>query len=805
MHLTRRMFGSRRSWGLVGVSALALTAALSWSQAQAADAASSPQLAAAPSEADATQIEEVVVTARRREEKAQDVPISMTVLGGDALTNTNTYRLEDIATKLPSTNVTVSNPRQNSFAVRGIGNNPANDGLQPSVGVFLDGVYLGRPGMAVFDLTDLEQFELLRGPQGTLFGKNTTAGAVNITTKKPSFTPEANLDVSVGNMNDREFRANVTGPISQNQALRLSVYDTQRDGPLNDVATGKTLDDRDRKGARGQWLVNSGDRLTLRFIAEYGNEGDRQGMTAPYKEINGAGYWKQLAQYKADAAAQGINIQTPYAGHKTYDNDVYANDGQYMKVIQTGVSTIADYDLGGGYNLSSITGVRSWDFYPSNDGDGVSLSIVPAAGWVNHDKQFSQELKVSSPTGGAIDYTTGLFYFAQAQRVHGFTKYGDNITLLRDYLGTVSYDAAGNATFNQAALATATRYAGKTVTTDSDLMTHSVAGFGQANWHATDRLTFTGGLRETYESNEIHLWRNLNGTSTTLPNYSDTSFSKTDSNIGGTLAVDYKLTDNFSPFASYSHGAKAGAMNSTPPTGASLTRNNIVVQPEKVNDFELGFKSQTPDHRGTFNTTGFWTVVQDYQASATVVDPATGKNTSTLQNVGWVASKGVEIDSSYRLFKGFTLGAGGSYDLATYQSYRAGACAAEYKTTAASCDLTGRPVAGAPRWLGNLNGRYEESIAEGWVGYVQAEYTYKSSFFGPWVQDDSSYSKVKPAGLVNLYIGTKLLNDQLDVSLWGRNIFDKRYVMYTAGGTNGAYTAYPGDPMTFGSTLRVKF
>jgi iron complex outermembrane receptor protein len=760
---------------------------------------------AASADSPIEQSEDVVVTARRRQEKAQDVPIPMTVLSGEALTATDTFRIEDIARQLPSTNVTVSNPRQSSVSVRGIGNNPANDGLQPSVGVFLDGVYLGRPGMAVFDLIDLDQLELLRGPQGTLFGKNTTAGVLNITTQKPSFAAGGAAETTFGNLGDREIKAGITGPLDDKQAVRLSVYDTVRDGLLHSVVTGKDYDDRSRYGARGQWLANVNDTLTLRFVAEYNNEGDRQGVAAPYKEINGAGVWAQNARYKADAAALGLTSQTVSQGHDIYGTDVYINDQQSMKVVQGATTLLADYDLGGGFALASVTGFRSWDFYPLNDSDGSTLSLQPAAGGINHDKQFSQELRISSPLGGPIDYTAGLYYFRQQERVHIFNVYGGEVTLLEDFLG--SYDYA-TGVFTPATPAKAGSYLNKTVTTDSRLGTNSTAAFGQANWHLTDQLTLTAGLRNTYENNNIDLWRNLAGTAAatpTNPNYQSDRYSKVDNNLGGTLALDYKLNDNASPYVSYSHGAKAGAMNSQPAAGNPLTPNSIIVRPEKINDVEMGFKSQFFRHRLTFNANTFYALVQDYQASGTVIDPATGRNTQTLLNTGWVQSKGAEIDSSYKLGTGLTVGLNGSYNQVTYRSFRNGSCAAEYETSALYCDLTGRPVAGAPKWISALDSRYEKSVADGWVGYVEAQYTYKSSFFGPWVQDDSAYSKVKAVGLTNLWIGSKILNGQLDIALWVRNIFDKRYVLFTNGGTNGAYTAYPGDPIAFGVTARVTF
>ena len=182
------------------------------------------------------------------------------------------FRLEDLNQRLPSTNVLITNPRQMSFAVRGLGNNPANDALESSVGTYLDNVYLGRPGMANFDLIDIDQIALLRGPQGTLFGKNTTAGVLNISTRAPSFEPSAAFESTGGNDNYWQVRGAVTGPITENLAGRLSASKTYRDGFIDQPLRDNELNEANRTGARGQLLWDASDALNIRFIADYNKE-----------------------------------------------------------------------------------------------------------------------------------------------------------------------------------------------------------------------------------------------------------------------------------------------------------------------------------------------------------------------------------------------------------------------------------------------------------------------------------------------------------------------------------------------------
>ena len=206
----------------------------------------------------------VVVTARRKEERALDVPISLAVLDGDALADAGLSTATDLQERVPNLVVSVPNPRLTSFTIRGLGSSSSNDGLESSVGLFLDGVYLGRQGLSIFDLVDLDRVEVLRGPQGTLFGKNTTAGAVNIVTKLPSQDFEANLESTFGNLGNIQYRGSVTGALVDDVlAGRLTGYLTRRDGLITNTWDGvgtpgddsvRELNNRYYYGLRGQLL-----------------------------------------------------------------------------------------------------------------------------------------------------------------------------------------------------------------------------------------------------------------------------------------------------------------------------------------------------------------------------------------------------------------------------------------------------------------------------------------------------------------------------------------------------------------------
>ena len=230
--------------------AVLVAGSTSWSPAQAAETPAS----ASKGESASGQLETVTVTARRRTESAQAVPTPMSVVGGQALETQRVYRIQDLQQLVPSVNVAYMHARQSSVSIRGLGNNPASDGLEGSVGLYIDNVYLGRPGMAVFDLMDIEQLEVLRGPQGTLFGKNTTAGVINISTRAPSFTPERSIETSLGEDGYFQTKGTISGPLTDDLAGRFSAYRTRSDGDIKNEHDGHDLNGGSRQGFRGQLL-----------------------------------------------------------------------------------------------------------------------------------------------------------------------------------------------------------------------------------------------------------------------------------------------------------------------------------------------------------------------------------------------------------------------------------------------------------------------------------------------------------------------------------------------------------------------
>lgn len=775
---------------------LAVSAILASASAVAVAQGSAPEVQAAqqqPAQAqrqtvngEPVSLDSVVVNARRREESAQSVPTPISVLSGDTLENQRIYRVQDIQQLVPSTNVAYVHARQSSLSIRGLGNNPASDGLEGSVGVYLDNVYLGRPGMAVFDLLDVEQIDVLRGPQGTLFGKNTTAGVLNITTRKPTFDPERSISTSVGGDGYRQVQASVSGGITDTLAGRFSAYRTEDDGYIKNVYDGSDENGGRRHGFRGQLLYKPSGTFNLRWIGEYNEEKASNGTLVLYSTGPTIGGVNRYEQRAAAAGATLVNGR---------DRKVNLDVGHQLTVFQGGTSVEANWTLPSNHTLTSITAYRWWDFTPRND-DGLDVSASINGGVSVRDKQYSQEFRLASPTGGAFDYVLGAYYFRQELDNRAHSIYGP---LADVWNGT----AAG-------ALANVSSF------TDGSIKTDSWALFGQGTWHVTDRLDFTAGLRGTYETKDAWLERYapIGGAAVTGPaatqrqarhgawqsgDLSQHSFSPS-----GLLSLSYQFSPTLLGYTSVSHGEKSGGINLGVGSAPTAGVDSLLVGTERANNFELGFKSTLLGNRLLLNANLFWTEVSGYQANA--YDHAT--RASYLTNAGDVRSRGIEAEITWKPLPGLTLNANGSYNDVTYTDYKDAPCPVEVSFqpgAPASCDLSGHRVVGSSKWIANLNGNYRWRLDNGLQAYANASYAYRSKAVG--TIDDSIYGQLPGYAVVNLSTGLRgrLADGTWDLSLWLKNTFDKTYYTSLWNGQNGSYNGVHGTPRTLGVTARYDF
>ncbi|MCV4281220.1 TonB-dependent receptor [Pseudomonas capsici] len=768
--------------------ALLLAGCAGFSLAHAAETPSTTSAARPDSgtTADETRLKTVTVTTRRREESSQNVPTPISVLDGAALESQRIYQIQDLQQLVPSLNVAYMHARQSSVSIRGLGNNPASDGLEGSVGLYIDNVYLGRPGMAVFDLMDIEQLEVLRGPQGTLFGKNTTAGVLNINTRAPSFTPERSIETSVGERGYFQTKGTISGPLNDQLAGRFSAYRSRSDGDLDNVFDGNRLGGGAREGFRGQLLFKPDEDFSLRWIADYNEESSSAGTRALFSTgptING------VNRYESRAAAAGATLVD--GSHRK----VNLNSDQRVTVHQGGTSLEANWKLANDFTLTSVSSYRWWNFTPRND-DGLNASASYNGGVSVEDKQWSQELRLASPTGGFFDYVVGAYYFGSDLDNKSFTHYGPQADI---WNGTPT-----------GALADVNSLGKGHIETDS------FALFAQGTWHLTPKLDFTAGIRGTYEEKNAWVQRDAPQGGTTVSGaalaarnartgaYESGDLSQYTASPSGMLNLSYHFTDDLLGYATLSHGEKSGGVNLAVGTAPTAGADSLLIGTERANNAELGLKSTLWDRRLQLNANLFWTQVNGYQTNAYDND----NRVQYLTNAGTVRSRGLELESTILPIRGLTLNINGSYNDVRYTSYKDAPCPPEVSLLAgapASCDLSGHQVVGASKYIANVNGEYKWDLDNGLQEYVTASYAFRSKAVG--TVEDSDYAQIPSYAVVNLSTGLRgdLGQGQWDVSLWLKNAFDKTYYTTLWSEPNGGYGGLLGAPRTLGMTARYDF
>ena len=358
---------------------------------------------------------DIVVTARRRTESVQRVPIAISVIGGAALAETGTYNVNRITQLQPSLQFYSTNPRNSAANIRGLGApfGLTNDGIEQGVGIYVDQVYYSRIASATFDFTDTERIEILRGPQGTLYGKNTTAGAINVTTRKPSFTPEARVELTGGNYDFFQGKASVSGPIIADKlAIRLSESVTSRRGTILNTRTGQYVNGQDNVSFRGQLFWQATPDLDVTLFGDYNRQNPI--CCAQYYVRTGSTQRPLSRQYAALAAAQGYAVPSTNAFDRVTDVDTPLRAEQTLG----GTSLLANWDLGGA-TLTSVTAYRFWDWKPSSDRDFIGLPVTTVSANPSQQYQLSQEIRLGSNGTNRFDYVVGAFYFYQSIDTQG--------------------------------------------------------------------------------------------------------------------------------------------------------------------------------------------------------------------------------------------------------------------------------------------------------------------------------------------------------------------------------------------------
>ncbi|WP_419252482.1 TonB-dependent receptor [Caulobacter sp. ErkDOM-YI] len=830
---------------LLGVSLVALIA-------------SSPAFAQVQSQG--STVEEIIVTATKREQTLQDVPVSVSVTGAQAVERAQVRDLIDLQSLVPSLKVSQFNAvSQTNFVIRGFGNGNGNDGIESSVAVFIDGVYRSRSSSALDDLPEIERIEVLRGPQSTLFGKNVSAGAISIVTKKPQFDFGGKAEVSIGNFNQQQLKATITGPLSDSVALRLSGGLNKRDGFATNVITGNDVNDRDRWSIRGDVLWLPTDQTSVRIIADY-NKINEVCCTV-VQLLNGP-----ATQFIAAPAPFGLGAKVGNPATK-FNRDVTFTSDPVNTLSGKGVSGQIDHDFGFAA-LTAITAYRKQNAASFQDIDfsGADLATNDLG---NTIKTFTQELRLASKGDGPLSWLVGGFYqnekldtgrtIAFGKDIRGFAEGlsgpvpaallgalpaplrpalagRSNIYALEFLQSLVTPSVVPGRTYFQA---------GQGIDDYYTMDQTSFSLFGQADYAVTDKLTLTGGLaflsdekdatssvvlKDPFSSLNLsavpqlsalglpgslyaalgglqfYYGNTANHAPVNFPNATESGKLKADK-VTYSVRAAYDF-GSINTYLSYSTGWKAGAFNlssdSRPPNANGVGRS---ANPEDVTVLEAGLKANFPG--GYMNVAVFDQAIEGFQSNA-----FTGIGYS-LVNAGKESVRGFEIDSAYRPLSWLSLTGAVTYLDPKYDSFTGAACV-NYDTVRCPLnpatgrrpnfrDLTGDAPAGIPKWSLSTSATANHNFGNGYAGYLRVEYDYTSKT----QLTETTPPELSTWGQNNVNASLGLINEalSLEAMLWVRNLTEDESLIATFPTVvqDGSYSGYPTTPRTYGLTVRKSF
>ena len=743
--------------------------------------------------------EGVVVTARRVEEVAQEVPIPLSVVDGELVENAGAFNVNRLKELVPTVQFYSTNPRNSSINIRGIGApyGLTNDGIEPGVGLYIDGVFYARPAAATLDFLDVERIEVLRGPQGTLFGKNTTAGAINVTTRRPSFSRETDVEVNFGNFDFVQAKASVSGPLFKNVAGRLSFSGTQRDGLLQNVRTNQSVNDLDNLGLRGQLLYAPSDRLAVTWTSDH----TRQRLQGNTQVVAGVAPTLRAAnrQYAAIAADLGYTPPSFDAFDRLTDVDTPIRSYQDLG----GSALNIDWKIGRG-RLTSTTGYRYWDWNPSNDRDFIGLPVTTISAAPSTQTQWTQEVRYAADVSPRVNFVVGAFAFRQSLDSNESFKQEQGSAAAR-FLLAPSANAATPGLLD-----------GYGFNQFLEFRNTSAAVFGQVELQVTDRLRVLPGLRFNYDKKFVDFDQQVyGGLQTTDPALIALQRSilapqayradVDDNNLSGQLTLAYRIATHVHAYGTYATGFKSVGLNLNGVPTDALARpvlSTAVVKPEDERHIEFGLKTE-PFRGVTANLTAFDTNIEDFQAQ--VVNASVGVLRGYLANAEEVRVRGLEFDGNARVGDRVSLYTAITYTDGRYLSFTDAPPPLEDTGGPQVKDISGSVLPGISKWAYSLGAEYAQPLnVLGLPGqfFTAVDASYRSAFSSS--PSASRYLVVDGYSLLNTRVGFRAPSGW-QVFVWSRNLLDKNYyeLLSAAPGNTGLYVGQPGDPRAVGVTLKL--
>ncbi len=768
------------------------------------------------------QVQDVVVTApvtaeslsQEQVEAFQSKPNPVTVVTKRQIEALNITNLQQAQKLQPSLQIKFSNVRNLTVNVRGFGSASSNatDGIFGGVPVYIDGVYQPRPGQAIFDIPDLVGVEVLKGPQGTSGGQDSTGGVVNLTTALPSFVAQQAAQVTYGKYNNVQVQAQSTGPIAESDwaAYRIAVFGQDRDGFIQNNIAETRYNDWHSKGARAQILLQPTNDLTARLVFDYGHVNQACCLNIYDGAVLSFADGRPVPNNFFTRAARVGYTPLPTPALANYRTDVNG----YLQTAQEsyGAAAILKYNING-YTLSSISAYRGWDFHPNNrNGNYINPRVFGDTNRHVTERSVQQEFRITTPPDQPVEASAGVFYLFEQ-------LYGWGLTDYRDQAGAwFAPNAASVPLFN-----VALNYLGQQ--TYDNPRVHSIAPFAQSVWHATPELDIVTGLRYSY-TQKSSIFRNYvfaaNSLAGLTPAEQGTAIAARNARVGADrefvanthqgfisalASAAYKFTPDVMGFVTYSRGGRAGGPN---PTANLPATAPVTVLAEELDNYEVGVKSAWFDNKLLVNVAAF--VMVDHNYITNVTSLTTGTPVTFLANAKRAVSRGVELDVRAEPLEGLFLYGSLTYDKTFYGSFDSGPCPFELSNLGRSCNFTGQPLSLTPLWAFAVGGEYQhrlgeifESVPKPVVGYMGADFTYQTSFYSD--PTNSIYTRINPYGLLNVHAGLRFEDGSLDVSGWVLNALDKRYFINRTAATGFGAGGLGGDvgiPLTAGFTIRTR-
>jgi outer membrane receptor protein involved in Fe transport len=761
----------RREVQAILIAAFAVAAGI----ANAQEAAQAPAAAQAPEATQAT-IEEIVVTAARREQSAQQVPMALSALDSQRLLDAGITEFQDIELQVPSFEIEANtNPFTTSLRIRGMGNLANIPNFEPAVGLFVDGAYRSRSGVAMGDLLDVARVEILRGPQSVLYPKNVTAGVVSVITQRPTDEFSVWGSASAGNLNYWQLQGGINGGITDNVRGRLAVVSSDRDGGFNDFVNGTNSGGFSRTGARGQLEFDMGERATLRLVAGYS---DKEGDCCSPDVLPGAVSTRFLGLLQRPVDSDPLNRRTAYSDPYTFSGDQYDLLAEFNYEFDSAV-------------LTSTTSYDQFDVESQIDSEQSAFTAAVFLDRQNSDA-FGQEFRLTSKGDGPISWMTGAYYY-ENNFTRGSLKPSEPILVLGPDIVPLP------APFNGAP--------GDQSSFQSKNDTSHTSVFGQVDWQATERTKLSAGLRYIDEEKSIDVRSNYQvaalpslALNTTV--YQPVVAKRNSDGLAWNLNALFDVADSTTAYATVSEGYKAGGYNGDWDLFSPLTLAKREFKDETVLNMEAGLKSRFWNNQATLNLSVFRSEFDDFQNASFL------GLSFLVRNAEKVVTQGIELDGSVRPVTGLTVDYALTYLDAQYDKFTAGACYFGRTPTDAAertCDLSGETLPNAPDWRTNLGLQYEHGLGGG-TGFVRGDWAYSSeqnvdTALDPRAEQDA-------VSLLSARLGWR--NDRYSVTVWGDNLTDETVKIAAGpqtifGGIDGGMQFFLNEPRTYGVTLDVRF